>query len=111
MRWLPSRRAEDPIDTELVGDSAAEPVPTVNVQDETEVAERGADAGESDRDGQPLRAGRRIQLTNAIAYGLLPGLALLLASAAGYLKWEDGSVRQAQEAHPASVQAAIDGTV
>jgi len=47
----------------------------------------------------------------AIAYGLLPGLALLLASAAGYLKWQDGSAREAQTARAESVQAAIDSTV
>jgi len=46
-----------------------------------------------------------------IAYGLLPALALLIASAAGYLKWQDATLRQDRAAHPPSVQAAVDGTV
>ncbi|MBN9635487.1 MAG: hypothetical protein J0H22_09840, partial [Actinobacteria bacterium] len=37
--------------------------------------------------------------------------AMLLAVAAGYLKWEDGSVRLAEGAAADSVRAASDGTV
>ncbi len=68
------------------------------------------DADESDHDDQP-KGGRRIRWSKAIAYGLMPGLALLLASAAGYLKWQDGTAREAEVAGAESVQAAIDGTV
>jgi Mce-associated membrane protein len=42
---------------------------------------------------------------------VLPALALLLAMAAGYLKWLDSSVRDSQEARIESVRAATDGTV
>ena len=56
-------------------------------------------------------AKRRIQWSKAIAYGLLPALVFLLASAAGYLKWQDGTAREAQAARAESVQAAIDSTV
>jgi len=46
-----------------------------------------------------------------LAYGVLPGLALLLAMAAGYLKWLDSSARDADIARIASAQAARDCTV
>jgi Mce-associated membrane protein len=46
-----------------------------------------------------------------IAYGVLPGVALLLALAAGFLKWQDNSVRDAQVAGAESVRAATDGTI
>jgi Mce-associated membrane protein len=83
MRWPMPRRAKDPTETELV--------------DETPV--------------EPTSAKRRIQWSKAIAYGLLPGLVFLLASAAGYLKWQDGTAREAQAARVGSVQAATDSTV
>lgn len=46
-----------------------------------------------------------------LAYGVVPGLALVLTLASGYLKWQDGSVRAAQEAAVESVRAASDITV
>ena len=52
-----------------------------------------------------------IRWSRVIAYGLLPGLALSLASAAGFLKWQDASVRDAIVARAESVQAATDGTI
>jgi Mce-associated membrane protein len=54
---------------------------------------------------------RRFSLTAAVAFGLLPILALLLAAAAGYLKWEDSSRRDADRARTESVQVAKDSTV
>ena len=58
MRWPKFRRGDD------------RPTPTVQ--------EPRADQREQQR--------RRIRWSRAIAYGVLPGLALLLASAAGFLK-------------------------
>lgn len=46
-----------------------------------------------------------------LAYGVLPALALVLAMAAGYLKWHDGSARQSQTASKQSVAAATDSTI
>ncbi|BBX96640.1 hypothetical protein AWC15_11380 [Mycobacterium lacus] len=54
---------------------------------------------------------RRIRWPRVIAYTLLPGLALLLASAAGYLKWQDTFARAAAVARAESVQAASEGTI
>ena len=46
-----------------------------------------------------------------LAYGVLPALALLLAAAAGFLKWQDNSVRSSEIARIESVQAAKDSTI
>jgi Mce-associated membrane protein len=111
MRWLASRRVEVPTDTELVDDAATEPAPSEAAQDETEVTERATDADGPDHDDQPRIARRRVRWSKAIAYGLIPGLALLLAPVAGYLKWQDGTAREAPAAGVESVRSAIDGTV
>jgi Mce-associated membrane protein len=111
MRWPMSCRAADPTDIELVDETPAEPVPSATVRDEIEVTEPAIDADEPERDDEPTSARRRISWSRAIAYGLLPVLAFLLASATGYLKWQDASVRAAQAARAESVQAAMDSTV
>jgi len=111
VRWLTSRGAGNSIDTELVDETAAEPVQTATIDDEAEATEPATDAEEPDHDDQPTRPRRRISWSRTIACGLLPGLALLLVSAAGYLKWQDGTARETQVARAESVQAAIDSTV
>jgi Mce-associated membrane protein len=45
-----------------------------------------------------------------MAYAVLPGLALLLALVAGYLKWQEGAAREAHTARAQSVQVARDAT-
>ena len=42
---------------------------------------------------------------------MLPALALVLAAAAGFLKWQDNSIRNAEIARIESVQAAKDSTI
>jgi Mce-associated membrane protein len=54
---------------------------------------------------------RRLRWGRAIAFGLLPAILLLAAAAAGYLKWQDATARDADLARGASVQAAKEGTV
>jgi Mce-associated membrane protein len=61
-------------------------------------------------DTGPARRGRT-RLARILAYALLPAVALLLAAAAGYLKWVDSSARDADAARAQSVQAAVDSTV
>ena len=53
---------------------------------------------------------RRVNWSRVLAFGVLPGLALLLGMAGGFLKWQDSSVRDAEIARVESVQAAKDGT-
>lgn len=49
--------------------------------------------------------------TRLVAFVILPVLALLLGAAAGYLKWENSSRRDADRAAGAAVAAAKDSTV
>ncbi|MGA5546196.1 hypothetical protein ACPCIR_30500 [Mycobacterium sp. NPDC051198] len=46
-----------------------------------------------------------------VGFGILPTAVLLLAIAAGYLNWLDGSARQSTQARIESVQAATESTV
>ena len=54
---------------------------------------------------------RRVNWSRILAFGVLPGLALLLGMAGGFLKWQDSSVRDAEVARVESIQAAKDGTI
>jgi Mce-associated membrane protein len=67
------------------------------------------DDGESS-EAQP-KPNHRPAWTRVAAYGVLPGVALLLALGAGYLKWQDSSVRDSNLARIGSVQTAKDSTV
>jgi len=60
---------------------------------------------------QPAQPTRGISSARVAVFGLLPALALLLAGAAGYLKWVDNSVRDSEVARIESVQVAKDSTV
>ena len=55
--------------------------------------------------------GRIAAASRALAYGVLPAIALVLAMGAGYLKWTASSTRDADTARIESVQAATDGTI
>ena len=54
---------------------------------------------------------RRVNWGRVFAFGVIPALALLLAIGAGYLKWLDNSVRNADAAAIESVQVAKDSTI
>lgn len=49
--------------------------------------------------------------TRVLAFAVLPALALILALAAGFLKWQDSTARPAQAAAAESVRAAGESTV
>ena len=70
-----------------------------------------ADAEDEAQQGKPAKAKPRISWPRVLAYGVLPGLALLLAAAGGFLKWQDSSARAAQLARIESVAAAKDSTI
>ena len=91
MRWPKLRRTDDRGIADSAGETSADP------------------AGETSAD--PAGAKSRFRWTRAVAYGLLPALALLLAPAAGYLKWQDASARDSQVAGADAVRAATDGTI
>ncbi|MBB5168394.1 hypothetical protein [Mycobacterium sp. AZCC_0083] len=61
------------------------------------------------RTAKPFRPG--IDWPRVFAYGVLPGLALVLALAAGFLKYVDNSVRSSDVARAESMQVAKDSTI
>ena len=88
----------------------SESIADVAVEDE-KAGETAIDVDEQEHDEQPARARRRIRWSRLITYALLPALALGLASAAGFLKWQDASVRDAAVARAESLHAATEGTI
>jgi Mce-associated membrane protein len=84
--------------------------------DESEDVERIVESeDESSDDAQtegkrPARP-RRIKWSRVLAFGALPALALVIAVAAGFLKWQDGWVRGSKVAGIESVAAAKDSTI
>lgn len=56
-------------------------------------------------------AKQRVNWSRALVYGVLPGVALMLAMAAGFLKWQDSSIRDADIARIESVAAAKETTI
>jgi Mce-associated membrane protein len=53
---------------------------------------------------------KRLAWSRILAYGVLPLLAMALATAAGYLKWQDGTARDTDVARVDAVQTARDST-
>ena len=103
--------------TEPVEGEANEPEDAENTvgAEDTDEAEAAisdeADAEDEAEEGKPAKAKLRISWPRVLAYGLLPGLALVLAAAGGFLKWQDSSARAAQLARIESVAAAKDSTI
>jgi Mce-associated membrane protein len=90
-----------------VADEPTESVdePTETVDEPTETADEPPKSANAFKPRQPINWSR------VVAFGVLPALALVLALAAGYLKWQDNSVRNSDTARIESVQAAKDTTV
>jgi Mce-associated membrane protein len=74
-----------------------------------EAKEDEAEADDAKTDAAKSR--RNIDWGRVLAYGVLPGLALLLALTAGFLKFVDNSVRNGDTARIESLQVAKDSTV
>lgn len=108
MRWLKAgpRRG----DSGSEQPTTTEPVQTTSREDESTPAEVPVQAAEPNR-GESQEAGRRTRLSSAVAYAILPALALLLAGGAGYLKWQDNSYREDQQANAESLRAATESTI
>jgi Mce-associated membrane protein len=100
-----------PIETTETADAPTTAVEdTVDGADESTVDEASLD--EATGDDQPApKPKRSIEWARVLAYGVLPGLALILAMAAGYLKWQDNSVRDSQRAEAEASQTAKDSTI
>lgn len=103
-------------------DKKNEPVVTdaeataVELDEATEVAD-AAETAEPTEGTEPAEevaapAKRRsIEWPRVLAYGILPGLALVLALGAAFLKYQDNSVRDGDSAAAESVQVAKDSTI
>ncbi|WP_372517624.1 hypothetical protein [Mycobacterium florentinum] len=78
--------------------------------DEAEAA-LADDADVEDTAEESTKVKRRISWPQVVVYGLLPALALVLAGAAGFLKWQDSSARETQLARIESLAAAKDSTI
>jgi Mce-associated membrane protein len=107
------RRAGSPTEPESVDES---PGPASSAVAVDEVDDIGASATSTQAlelhdVERPPRLRGRVAWSRVVAYALLPAMALLIASAAGYLKWQEATLREDLAAHPQSVQAAVDGTV
>lgn len=64
-----------------------------------------------DIEAEHITPGRkRPRLRSALAFGLLPGLAMLLAGGVGYLKWQKTTDSEIRTAQVESVQAASEST-
>lgn len=100
---MPADTDTDTDTEETVADAAEET--TEKADQPTETAEESPQSGESEKPK------RRVNWSRVFAFGVLPGLALVLAMAAGFLKWQDNSVRDGEIARTGSVQAAKDSTV
>ncbi|MGV0793473.1 hypothetical protein [Mycolicibacterium sp. XJ1819] len=107
--------------TETTETEAATEVASTEAEAATEVADTEAavedypaDAatdGEATEDSEPAKPKRRINWSRVAAYGLLPGLALVLAIAAGYFKWVDNSIADSERVGEETVQVAKDSTI
>jgi Mce-associated membrane protein len=73
--------------------------------------DESTDAPKSTTDTAAATDKRRIDRSRVLAFVVLPVLALVLAGAAGFLKWQDSSVRTSDVARTESVQAAKDSTI
>jgi Mce-associated membrane protein len=78
---------------------------------ETDEVEAADEADEAEAAEAPAARVGRFSWKRFVAYGPLPGLVLLLAVGAGYLKWQDGSARLSQAAAAKSVQVATESTI
>jgi Mce-associated membrane protein len=95
-----------PVDT----DTTSEDTATEAEEDEADDDAGALSDTEPDTDGA-VAPKRRINWKRVLACGVLPGPALLLAVGAGFLKWQDASVRDSDRARIESAQVAEDSAI
>ncbi len=99
--------AADPdIDTDIDVDDDLTDIADIAESDVDDNADALADAA-----GPAPAVRRGIDWPRVFAFVVLPVLALLLAAAAAYLKWQDSKVRASEAARTESVQVAKDSTI
>jgi Mce-associated membrane protein len=96
------------VDTEPVTETGNESAQS----DSSDVVEAPSDsAEEADKQGGHRDRRGGIEWRRVLMYGILPGLALIMAMGAGYLKWYDSSARDSRLAASESVRSASEGAV
>jgi Mce-associated membrane protein len=90
-------------DEQDMADPVATPEPPSTGEDSGTTNTPAAEAQPSAEAAKPTR---RVNWSRVLVYGLLPGLALLLTIAAGLLKWQYSSLRDADISRTQSVEAA-----
>jgi Mce-associated membrane protein len=103
-----------PSETDTATEAAPRETTSLTDEDSGEHVDEPADINSSDDhedDSEPAKAGRRIGWSRVLVYFVLPGLALVLAAGAGFLKWQDVSTRSARTASIESVAAAKDAAI
>jgi Mce-associated membrane protein len=110
-----TKPAQVSAETHATTEAAAVDAEAVEVVEPTQDSEELADSTEGGAEGEAEdsvpEAARRINGPRVLAYGVLPGLALLLGLVAGFLKWQGSSVSQADLSRGQAIGAARDSTV
>jgi Mce-associated membrane protein len=84
---------------------------TIEADSSADETEPDADQTEDGAIGQTSKAARRIDWPRLMVYVVVPAAALLLALAAGFLKWQDSTARDDATARIESARAAKDSTI
>ncbi|MCX2715809.1 hypothetical protein [Mycolicibacterium sp. J2] len=98
-------------DVDTVSSDEAQEITESGATEATGTSEAAATPTVPDKAPAAPQPKRSVDWTRVVAYGVLPGLALVLALAAGFLKWQDNSVRDGDKARAESVQVAKDSTI
>jgi Mce-associated membrane protein len=120
-RRKPPKKEEDLTDERVTPDEGARSKSGTANEEATETNEEATEANgesvpESSTDSEtaaitPATRPKRAAFRRALVFGLLPGLAMLLAGGVGYLKWDKTNQSETQTARIESVQAATDSTI
>ena len=95
-----------------VDDQATEaPLVEIAESDITEDALSEDALRENSESTAPEKVNRRIDWSRVLAYGVLPGLTLLLVLVAGFSKWQESSAHSVQTAGTESLAAAKESTI
>ncbi len=99
-------------ETEVVVDTDAEDTEPTAEDETTQEESESADVDEASDDEPDSRRKRRpIGWSHLLAFGVLPGLALLLALASGYFAWLNGSADDIALARTESLRVASEDAV
>jgi Mce-associated membrane protein len=100
-------------DADVIAETAAPDIEPETAEEQSDTTDDDAetDAAEAEDvpDDPPER--RRIAWSRVLAFGVLPGLALLLALTAGYLRWLGGSAHDPAALRAETIRIASDDAV